>query len=78
MTEGEDTSAALVLIRSGDLSRPTAVEITTASGSADGNIIIIFARNYCGYLEPLRNWHVYLVSNFLHPQSVSVLYLISS
>ena len=41
MTEGEDTSAALVLIRSGDLSRPTAVEITTASGSADGNIIII-------------------------------------
>ena len=37
MTEGEDTSAALVLIRSGDLSRPTAVEATTASGSADGN-----------------------------------------
>ena len=43
MTEGEDTSAALVLIRSGDLSRPTAVEVTTASGSADGNIIIIVA-----------------------------------
>ena len=37
MTEGEDTSATLVLIRSGDLSRPTAVDVIIASGSADGN-----------------------------------------
>ena len=36
VTEGEDTSAGLVLIRSGDLSRPTAIEVTTLSGSANG------------------------------------------
>ena len=36
VTEGEDTTVELVLIRSGDLSRPTAIEVTTLSGSANG------------------------------------------
>ena len=53
VTEGEDTTAELVLIRSGNLSRPTAVEVTTASRSADGNTLCLITAKGSAYKQEI-------------------------